>query len=215
MHFIVLVYRLIRCGYPKFPTVSYRSGFRALNPFPAAQPLSPCRHAPREFLLHISSACGFQRPDCMIDAKSILSDNRSCVAPTRTECCSPMAGLFTPARFAFLLRLRTCRHFRLAAFGACASPLCSPGTANQRRDSDRYASAPASLRPCQTRFATPSCSARGPAPTSVLGRSPQCCSPIVLRSLGSTRFCISSKTHPISPSRTSSVAPAPLRFLLR
>lgn len=28
--------------------------------------------------------------------------------------------------------------------------MCSPGTASQRRDSDRYASAPASLRPSRT-----------------------------------------------------------------
>ena len=59
--------------------------------------------------------------------------------------------------------------------------LPSPGTANQRRDSAR--DAPASLPRC------------GPARPS-----------IALRSVGPTRFWISSKRHPISPSRTSSVA---------
>jgi hypothetical protein len=34
-------------------------------------------------------------------------------------------------------------------------------------------------------------------------RSPLCCSPLCSRSVGSTRSCISSRRHPLSPSRTS------------
>jgi hypothetical protein len=42
-------------------------------------------------------------------------------------------------------------------------------------------------------------------------RSPQCCSPLCGRSVGSTRSCISSKRHPPSSFRTPSVATAPCR----
>jgi hypothetical protein len=49
---------------------------RAIPPSPAMT-CSPYR---------IGIRCDFQRPACITDARSMLSANRSCVAPTRTEC---------------------------------------------------------------------------------------------------------------------------------
>jgi hypothetical protein len=79
-------------------------------------------------------------------------------------------------------RARPRRSGRNAALSCSAAVQPAPPCAGVRR----------------TRLTLPRC---GPAGLS-----------IVLRSVGSTRFCISSKMHPISPSRTPSVATPSLRF---
>jgi hypothetical protein len=87
----------------------------------------------------------------------------------------------------------------------CPAPL-SVRPLHPFRGVRRHAAHPALARRRRVRRASPAATLPlllrcGPARTSMFGRS-----------IGSTRFCISSKTHPISPSRTSSVAAASLRI---
>jgi hypothetical protein len=89
--------------------------------------------------------------------------------------------------------LRSSRHFPVPAFVACDSPCPRPTPASRGLDFDRYASTSRLAEAQSAPLASHSCSAHGPAATSLWRRSPQCGSPMCGRSAGSTNFCISSK----------------------